>query len=104
MSKSMLYDEQGGFTVPPEYVPALKEFLESGKCREVSMNVLTPEHIRELPESGQVTVTTNPVGWLCPRCGAINAPDMKRCECKPSEEDLRHGILPNTVVGPSEVK
>ena len=45
-----------------------------------------------------------PTGWLCPRCGTINAPDVRRCECEPGEGDLRHGILPNTVVGPSETK
>lgn len=45
-----------------------------------------------------------PTGWLCPRCGVVNAPDVKRCECEPSLEDARQGVLPNTVVGPSETK
>ncbi|KPK86874.1 MAG: hypothetical protein AMJ81_00175 [Phycisphaerae bacterium SM23_33] len=45
-----------------------------------------------------------PTGWLCLRCGAVNAPDVRRCDCEPGPEDLRRGTLPNTVVGPSETK
>ena len=45
-----------------------------------------------------------PIGWLCPRCGAVNAPDVKRCDCEPKVDDQRHGALPNTVAGPSETK
>jgi len=65
-----LIGEKGGFNIPPELVPVLKTFLESGEARLLS-----------------------PTGWLCPRCGAVNAPDAKRCECEPSLEDNRHGVL-----------
>jgi hypothetical protein len=38
-----------------------------------------------------------PTGWLCPRCGKVNSPDMKQCGCGPER-------LPNTIIGPSETK
>jgi uncharacterized OB-fold protein len=22
-----------------------------------------------------------PVGWECPRCGSVNAPDLTKCQC-----------------------
>jgi hypothetical protein len=48
----------------------------------------------------EVEVTQElPTGWLCPRCKTVNAPDVKRCECEPSVEDNRRGVL-----GPSETK
>lgn len=40
-----------------------------------------------------------PTGWLCPRCKAVNAPDVRRCDCEPEVEDNRHYVL-----GPSETK
>lgn len=24
-------------------------------------------------------------GWVCPRCGKVNAPFIKSCDCKPDE-------------------
>jgi hypothetical protein len=24
-------------------------------------------------------------GWICPRCKQVNAPHVKKCDCKPSE-------------------
>ena len=21
------------------------------------------------------------IGWICPRCGKVNAPDVKQCDC-----------------------
>lgn len=24
-------------------------------------------------------------GWICPRCGRVNAPFMPNCDCKPDE-------------------
>lgn len=29
------------------------------------------------------TVTPNATGWICPRCGASNAPGMNQCPCSP---------------------
>lgn len=66
--------QRGGFKIPADLVPALREFLESGKAVQLA-----------------------PVGWVCPRCGKIWAPDIKQCDCKPPQ-------LPHTVVGPTETK
>lgn len=41
-----------------------------------------------------------PIGWLCPRCGTINAPDVKRCECEPG---ITQPDEPLTL-GPTETK
>jgi len=36
-------------------------------------------------------------GWVCPRCGKVNAPDVKWCDCKnepeptPQRSDPRDG-------------
>lgn len=27
-------------------------------------------------------------GWICPRCGKVNAPFMGWCDCKPEEEQV----------------
>ena len=43
-----------------------------------------------------------PIGWLCPRCGAINAPDVKQCECEPVAE--QSDGPPMWGLGPSETK
>lgn len=37
-----------------------------------------------------------PVGWLCPRCGKVNAPDVRQCSCKSKDVPV--------VIGPSETK
>lgn len=26
-----------------------------------------------------------PVGWECPRCGSVNAPDLEKCLCVKTE-------------------
>lgn len=25
-------------------------------------------------------------GWLCPRCGSVNAPDIEKCKCVKTED------------------
>jgi hypothetical protein len=73
MSETTAADKShGGFEIPPEYISVFKDFIE----------------IRQ---------PLNPIGWLCPRCGKVNAPDVKQCDCKPPQ-------LPHTVVGPKETK
>ena len=29
---------------------------------------------------------SNNVGWVCPRCGKVNAPWVSQCSCEPSEK------------------
>lgn len=36
-------------------------------------------------------------GWPCPRCGKVNAPDVKQCDCKSPR-------LPHTIVEERETK
>jgi len=24
-----------------------------------------------------------PIGWICPRCETVHAPDVKQCSCRP---------------------
>jgi hypothetical protein len=30
-----------------------------------------------------VTLGTVPTGWVCPRCGKVNAPHVDQCTCEP---------------------
>lgn len=35
---------------------------------------------------GWVEMTTQPfLGWICPRCRAVNAPGVLRCDCTPAK-------------------
>lgn len=34
-------------------------------------------------------------GWICPRCGKVNAPWMPACSCSPHDSEWRH--FTNTV-------
>jgi ribosomal protein S27AE len=38
-------------------------------------------------------VTTEKVGWKCPRCGVINSPETKRCACPKSENKSENGMV-----------
>ena len=31
------------------------------------------------------------VGWVCPRCGAVNAPWVRMCYCQRGDVNLNHG-------------
>lgn len=31
------------------------------------------------------------IGWLCPRCQQVNAPDVARCTCKPTSKTAELG-------------
>lgn len=31
------------------------------------------------------------IGWVCPRCGAVNAPWVRMCYCQRGDVDLNHG-------------
>lgn len=33
------------------------------------------------------------VGWVCPRCGAVNAPWVRTCYCRRVDVDLGHGTF-----------
>lgn len=28
----------------------------------------------------------NNTGWICPRCGSVNAPQKEKCQCPPKNE------------------
>jgi ribosomal protein S27AE len=32
-----------------------------------------------------------PVGWQCPRCGSVNAPQKERCKCVKTEDKDKEG-------------
>jgi len=75
------------------------------KWKEKKMNRMDDIWSEPMPfvfeKGGFKIVPEVPVGWLCPRCERVNAPDIKQCPCQPP-------TLPNTVSapkpGPQETK
>lgn len=50
-----------------------------------------------------------PTGWVCPRCGRVNAPHVDQCVCKPDELQGVITVWPpydggTTAAGPTEYK
>ena len=46
------------------------------------------------------------VGWLCPRCSKVNAPDVKQCPCDGSpdaEEEVQGETVTTVWPGPYEL-
>ena len=46
-------------------------------------------------------MSENKKGWECPRCGRVNAPDVKECPCSEEHKKTIEPITPVTPVVPS---
>jgi uncharacterized OB-fold protein len=58
--------------------------------------LLTNAMTGELLDAIAMGEEKRPVGWICPRCGQVNAPHVDKCDCQPESK--------RPEVGPSETK
>lgn len=62
----------------------------------VDLNNIVLYTVREDPKGNlldECDIEPYNVGWVCPRCGAVNAPWVRTCYCRRVDVDLDHGTF-----------
>ena len=60
----------------------------------VDLNNIVLYTVREDPKGNlldEYDIEPYNVGWVCPRCGAVNAPWVRMCYCQRGDVNLNHG-------------
>lgn len=62
----------------------------------IDLNNIVLYTVREDPKGNlldECEIEPYNVGWVCPRCGAVNAPWVRTCCCRRVDVDLGHGTF-----------